>query len=194
MDWELYHGTELSKKASILKNGFTMPGNTKWPGDLGRGVYTFLDNDKYEQSAENAAKMYAKKYRRYSENCIIKIEIPDVDESRVWNLNDQEELDKLVEAKKALREVIDKRVAQLEKDNVGTSVANRHNIDGILLDVYWEYADLSSLADYLVKDRWEDIESYETNSHGGQIPNSTVVVIKNSGVIKTTQLNEIMIS
>lgn len=177
-DLEVFHGTSYNQAVTIKKNGFTFP-HKSWPGDLGYGVYTFSDlNSEVYKDACSAALIYAKKYREGKPG-VLKISLT-YDESDIIDLDDEEVWRNLVGNINIFQDLIQERISVLEKANRGKSVVKRGNPDGVIIEEFLSFKDLKPKL--IIKDRWEDIFDDEKR-RGGQIPNSTVVVIREKSSI-----------
>lgn len=176
MNMELYHGTENDKATSIVEKGFTMPGNRKWPGDLGRGVYTFTSEVKKYISGYEAARIYAKKYKT-SPTCVLKVSLANIDESECLDLNNDKEIDLLIDAKTKIQDLVIKRADELAKDKSAKAV-RRRNLDGLFMDTYLKITNKDNQINIIKKDRWEDIDDPNQKSTSGQIPNCQVILLR----------------
>lgn len=177
MDMELYHGTESDKATSIVENGFTMPRkNIKWPGDLGRGVYTFTSEVKKYIPGHEAARIYAKKYKS-SPTCVLKVLLSNIDENECLDLNNDEEINLFIDARAKIQELVIKRANELAKKD-HSKAAKRRNLEGVFMDAYLKITNKDNQINIIKKDRWEDIDDPNQKSTSGQIPNCQVILLR----------------
>lgn len=125
-----YHGTKLEFAISIIKQGFDMSHLPNWTGDLGCGIYGFLDvQNAGMEHAQYAAKMYAKgKY-----GCKIKVGVveftAEIKMSEICNLNDHNQQSAFRMSRQNFGKIIHQKFG-----SVNSPAAKRNNEDGILIE------------------------------------------------------------
>ncbi|QEA50855.1 hypothetical protein [Leuconostoc lactis] len=175
---DVFHGTSQSQAIEIEKSGFTFP-RKSWPGDLGYGIYTFSDlNSEDYKDAYTAALTYAKKYRDGNPG-ILKVSL-NFDESDILDLDNEVVWRNLVANVNTIQELVDQKISELEKMNGSKGAFKRGNLDGIMIEEFLSFKKLKPKL--IIKERWEDIYD-DIIRRGGQIPNSTVVVVREKSPI-----------
>ncbi|MCT0484867.1 hypothetical protein [Weissella paramesenteroides] len=170
-----YHGTTKSNKEQILKNGFIINKNT-WPNDLGYGIYNFIDTENFYVKAKDAANIYAKKYRSNDETACI-INNISIDTGKLLNLNVETNRKNILKYRSMLTNSVQARADQYRQNHSSKSVVKRGNTDGFFLEKVLKTLHIEP--DAILMDRWEDIDSSKYKTTGGQLPNSTVLVVRN---------------
>lgn len=159
----------------ILKNGFKVNKNT-WPNDLGFGVYNFIDTKKFYTEAKTAAIIYAKKYRP-KEEAVCVINNISVEDKSVLDLNDEKNLTNILRYRSTLTSFIQTTANQYREKHPDKSIVRRGNTDGFFLEKVLKMLKIEP--NVILIDRWEDIDSVKFKTVGGQLPNCTVLVVRN---------------
>lgn len=182
-----YHGTDISNKDNILKNGFKYKKFNKnikenrMPCDLGNGIYFYISNEFLPSPAKNAIE-YAKLYPSPSKKVIVfKCEI-EVEEDKLLNLNDLENVQIIYEYYETNKIIIDLMFESIKE----SGAKNRGYILGLILELYISMEGLS--VDAIQKDTFTNFKPLKDKNAFIDLPNGTELVIKNNKCITNKEI------
>lgn len=189
---EAWHGSTEVNIRNIKKNGFNFPvynleNSTYLPGDLGAGVYFFVDL--YGQSGEIMARKFAECYRdkiAKRQKCRIAVLKIDIDENR-WNILDLDEVDN----KRIWFEFLkahETKFQELKNRVKISSTRKRINYDGILIELFIsKIKENNKNIDIVMKETSTAIKKEISNFPNGKeccVRNSSVLCVNSRGELK----------
>ncbi len=182
MDIIGYHGTSDKVAKLILSNGFKIDNCTrKLPGDLGRGIYAFLDREDNSGEAISNAYNFVKNIRKnISKQEILEI-LCSVEDEQVLDFNDQDNITMFQEFREKNKKLINEELKSLEKNGS----FKRGNLDGHVIEMLLRWFNLS--ISIVIKDTYTwfgtEFDSYKKSNFF----NGREMCIRNLDVIKKTR-------
>ncbi|MDN2649647.1 hypothetical protein [Leuconostoc lactis] len=178
-----YHATYSYNVDSIKKNGFRKKRDSAWPGDLGNGVYSYIDPDD-ENLFEFSAKELAYLFVANGKNQYINKKIVTLNLDLLPNMTILDLTDPVTKASFQKLKVSIKRRFMTEKilDQYEASGAkNRGNTDGLFFEyLFKHYPDYGLNPDAVMSDTLAKIES---KYYLSGFPNGRELSIRNLDVI-----------
>lgn len=182
-----YHGTDISNKDDIFKQGFKYRKFNKnvkenrMPCDLGNGIYFYISNEFSSSPSENAFE-YAKLYPRPSKTVVIfKCEI-EVEEDKLLNLNENNNVKVINEYYENNKKIIDLVYESIKE----SGAKNRGYILGLIIELFISNESLS--VDAIQKDTFTNFKSLKDKNAFIDLPNGTELVVKNKTCIKNIEI------
>ncbi|HAB8811272.1 TPA_asm: hypothetical protein GYS95_13695 [Listeria monocytogenes] len=186
-----YHGTSRRQGENILSNGFKemkfAPTNmSSLPGDLGCGIYFFVDNPSYGFEGYDCAHLYSRRIcsRRDTKIHILEVDLLFTDDMDVLDLDLEENKQKFIKAKQNLITYVSKFITQNLKDLKKDGSFERGNFDGVYLEAMF--------AKGLIKEVHAVSKNTFTRFDDGtklsNFPNSSEVSLRKAKAIKNNKV------
>lgn len=174
-----YHGTSKDIAECILVDGFRIDRDIrKLPGDLGRGVYTFLDKEINSGEAIRNARNFVKNIRKNILVPEILKVLCSVDENQIMNFNDPDNVKIFQKFRENNQEVLNKELDFLKRNGS----FNRGNMDGYVIEMLLNRFNISSLV--VIKDTYTWFSTELNRYKKSNFPNGREMCIRGLKVIK----------
>lgn len=178
MKFKAYHGTTKGSSDNIINNGFKpkkfihdVNKKNDLPGDLGSGIYGFLDDPEL-------AFAFATKFSKPADCALIELDI-EFEQSELLDLDDEQNLIQFLEAKK--------RFLKLAQTYFKKCVGSRNCIDGIVIELLINFTRLN--AKVVKKRTYTPLPTDIISTDRGKIPllsnffNGTEICIRDRSTI-----------
>ncbi|PZF87487.1 hypothetical protein C1903_12430 [Listeria ivanovii] len=133
-----YHGTSRKQGNDILSNGFkemkfTPNSMNRLPGDLGCGIYFFVDDSLYGFNGYDCAHLYSRRFcsQRDTKIHVLEVDLLFTDDMKILDLDLEENKRKFIKAKQNLTDYVNTFIKQNLKDLVNGGSYKRGNFDGV---------------------------------------------------------------
>lgn len=182
-----YHCTRSENIESIKKDGFKIDNKVEMPGDLGSGVYFFVNIGGFNNAKEMAIK-FAKQYRsgRDHSAALSLIEV-EFDDSGIVDMRSISAKEKFEIIRRNNERLIKTRFDKLKK-NIGhySGSINRGNLDGYVFELL---KDLKPEIKGFLKDTYTplDISGYKRSS----FPNAVECCVYNVNLLKILSIEAV---
>ncbi|EAF5538178.1 hypothetical protein HCA33_05475 [Listeria seeligeri] len=186
-----YHGTSRKQGNDILSNGFkeikfTPNRMNKLPGDLGCGIYFFVDNYSYGFNGYDCAHLYS---RRFCSKRDTKIHVLDVDllfteDMDILDLDVEENKEKFIKAKQNLTVYVNRFIKQNLEDLTVDGSYKRGNFDGVYLEAMFSKGQIKEV--HAVSKN--TFTRFDDNAKISNFPNSSEVSLRKLEVIKNKEV------
>lgn len=172
-----YHGTSKKNATRILQEGFindvdfteTKPGLARYPNDLGRGVYGYVEDGFYKgvdylKSAQENAYNFALKIRKVQPDNIVVLEMKiSVSEDKILNVNSREVRNDLV---RLYRKFQGPAIQDIQNKYIVDRLSRRKYVDGVILECLFA-AKAVSLPDIVLLETHTRFDGYLSHIANG---------------------------
>lgn len=130
-----YHCTSTKNINSIKEKGFEVNTKIEMPGDLGSGVYFFIDRKGYNSAKEMAVK-FGKQYRCKRNNEALSLITVEFDSSHIVDMTQEHNRLFFNRIRRENSDLIEDTFEKLKRDTMHYSGSiNRGNLDGYTFDI-----------------------------------------------------------
>lgn len=173
-----YHGTSEKKARVILAAEFRINNDkTQLPGDLGRGVYTFIDRHDKNEAADTALNYVKNIKNRYPNPKVLKLTC-DINEETILDFNDKDNEEIFLNFREENKENIKLEMDELEKNGS----FKRGNIDGLVIELLLAKFELSPSV--VIKDTYTWFKTELGDYKRSSFPNAREMCIRKLEIIK----------
>ena len=179
MNVSAYHGTSEEIANKIIITEFIVDKNPrKLPGDLGRGIYSYVVRDEKKlEAASNALKYVESTKKSYEKYKVIKLHC-DIIEDEILDFNDIENAQLFEEFREENEQIIKEEMSNLY-DN---GFLKRGNIDGLVIEMMIDAFELTPCV--IIKDTYTWFSKVKGDYKRSNFPNGREMCIRNQEIIK----------
>lgn len=186
-----YHGTSRKQGKDILSNGFeemkfTPNSMNKLPGDLGCGIYFFVDHSLYGFEGYECAHLYSRRFcsKRDTKIHILEVDLLFTEDMEILDLDIEENKQKFIKAKQNLTDYVNKFITQNLEDIEVDGSYKRGNFDGVYLEAMFSKRQIKEV--HAVSKN--TFTRFDENAKISNFPNSSEVSLRKPEVIKNKEV------